>query len=211
MVLPQSCPTTTWPSLATGCAVALSVTLGTLRVAGAQELRCEHNSLPIDLDLKDGMMFVRDSVWLGQVHPEMLPAGVRDTKEEGNHVTAEFKIYPRNKIGAGTYEVQFKFDFWKRESYVWVDVKAGYDTYHELFYCRPRPKPVVEAPAPVTTIPVKPGQTDAYLWRPAVVAHSVCIFNASGWWDCVTNVGDRYQLKPVSIRWFVNIANGAAP
>jgi hypothetical protein len=30
---------------------------------------------------------------------------------------------------------------------------------------------------------------------------SVCIFNAGGWSDCVSNVGDRYQLKPASIRW----------
>jgi hypothetical protein len=40
---------------------------------------------------------------------------------------------------------------------------------------------------------------------------SICIFNAGGWSDCVSNAGDRYQLKPASIRWFVNIANGAAP
>jgi hypothetical protein len=40
---------------------------------------------------------------------------------------------------------------------------------------------------------------------------SVCIFNAGGLSDCVNNAGGRYQLKPASIRWFVNIANGAAP
>jgi hypothetical protein len=39
----------------------------------------------------------------------------------------------------------------------------------------------------------------------------VCIFNAGRGSDCVSNVGDRYQLKPASIRWFVNIANGATP
>jgi hypothetical protein len=40
---------------------------------------------------------------------------------------------------------------------------------------------------------------------------STCSFNASGWSDCVGTAGNHYQLKPESIRWFLNIAAGKEP
>jgi hypothetical protein len=40
---------------------------------------------------------------------------------------------------------------------------------------------------------------------------STCTFNASGWSDCVGTGGNHYQLKPQSIRWFLNIAAGQEP
>jgi hypothetical protein len=39
---------------------------------------------------------------------------------------------------------------------------------------------------------------------------STCAFNASGWSDCVGTAGNHYQLKPESIRWFLNIAAGSS-
>jgi hypothetical protein len=40
---------------------------------------------------------------------------------------------------------------------------------------------------------------------------STCDFNVSGWSDCVGTAGNHYQLKPQSIRWFLNVAAGQAP
>jgi hypothetical protein len=40
---------------------------------------------------------------------------------------------------------------------------------------------------------------------------STCNFNASGWSDCVGTAGNHYQLKPESIRSFLNIAAGREP
>lgn len=39
---------------------------------------------------------------------------------------------------------------------------------------------------------------------------STCTFNAAGS-DCIGNGGNHYQLKASSIRYFINIANGAEP
>jgi hypothetical protein len=34
---------------------------------------------------------------------------------------------------------------------------------------------------------------------------------AKGWSKCESNGGNHYQLKAASIKWFLNIANGADP
>jgi len=38
---------------------------------------------------------------------------------------------------------------------------------------------------------------------------SLCYFKSTGWSDCETNMGEHYQLRPGSIKAFLNIANGA--
>jgi hypothetical protein len=40
---------------------------------------------------------------------------------------------------------------------------------------------------------------------------SVCWFDSKGWSKCESNGGNHYQLKAASIKWFLNIANGADP
>jgi curved DNA-binding protein CbpA len=40
---------------------------------------------------------------------------------------------------------------------------------------------------------------------------SVCWFNSKGWSKCESNGGNHYQLKAASIKWLLDIANGADP
>jgi hypothetical protein len=144
------------------------------------QLRCEGSSggdkRTLDLDVMPGEKLavlrpLEVGYWTGGT--PTLPAGTYAAREDGRgYIHADITTYPPNTAGGGTHSVSFDLTLQKKDGWISIEARGGTPTIERFStFCKPRPKPAVQAPpppapAPPAPAPLAPNSTDRTLFDP---------------------------------------------